>query len=134
VGTLGTLGQHYLLIARQIRIKQACSAGWAQAGSAPTNAPMTKKTKIVMTAWSVLVLILVLVNILIGLGNQSVQAEVTERQQEIAQTIQLEALNRQLVTVLASMAVKTNDAQLKKLLADSGVNVGDSAEAAPQNK
>jgi len=95
---------------------------------------MTKKTKIVMTAWSVLVLILVLVNILIGLGNQSVQAEVTERQQEIAQTIQLEALNRQLVTVLASMAVKTNDAQLKKLLADSGVNVGDSAEAAPQNK
>ena len=95
---------------------------------------MTKKTKIVMTAWSVLVLILVLVNILIGLGNQSVQAEVTERQQEIAQTIQLEALNRQLVTVLASMAVKTNDAQLKKLLADSGVNVGNDAAAAPQKK
>ena len=64
---------------------------------------MTKKTKLFMTAWSVLVLILVLVNIVIGLGNQSIQAEVTERQQEIAQTIQLEALNRQLVTVLASM-------------------------------
>ncbi len=87
-----------------------------------------------MTVWSVLVLVLVLLNILIGLGNQSVQAEVTERQQEIAQTIQLEALNRQLVTVLASMAVKTNDAQLKKLLADSGVNVGNEAEAAPQKK
>ena len=95
---------------------------------------MTKKTKLFMTAWSVLVLILVLVNIVIGLGNQSIQAEVTERQQEIAQTIQLEALNRQLVTVLASMAVKTNDAQLKRLLADSGVNVGDSVEAAPQKK
>jgi predicted Holliday junction resolvase-like endonuclease len=95
---------------------------------------MTKKTKIFTTAWSVLVLILVLVNILIGLGNQSIQAEVTERQQEIAQTIQLEALNRQLVTVLASMAVKTNDAQLKKLLADSGVNVGDSTEPAPPKK
>ena len=87
-----------------------------------------------MTIWSVLVLVLVLLNILIGLGNQSVQAEVTERQQEIAQTIQLEALNRQLVTVLASMAVKTNDAQLKKLLADSGVNVGNEAEVAPQKK
>ena len=96
--------------------------------------PMTKKTKICMTIWSVLVLILVLLNILIGLGNQSVQAEVSERQQEIAQTIQLEALNRQLVTVLASMAVKTNDAQLKKLLADSGVNVGNDAAAAPQKK
>jgi predicted Holliday junction resolvase-like endonuclease len=95
---------------------------------------MTKKTKICMTIWSVLVLILVLLNILIGLGNQSVQAEVSERQQEIAQTIQLEALNRQLVTVLASMAVKTNDAQLKKLLADSGVNVGNDAAAAPQKK
>jgi predicted Holliday junction resolvase-like endonuclease len=95
---------------------------------------MTKKTKLFMTAWSVLVLILVLVNIVIGLGNQSIQAEVTERQQEIAQTIQLEALNRQLVTVLASMAVKTNDAQLKKLLADSGVNVGDSVEASPEKK
>ena len=95
---------------------------------------MTKKTKLVTTAWSVLVLILVLVNLVIGLGNQSIQAEVTERQQEIAQTIQLEALNRQLVTVLASMAVKTNDAQLKKLLADSGVNVGDSVEASPQKK
>ncbi|HEY1235413.1 MAG TPA: hypothetical protein VGH22_18680 [Candidatus Binatia bacterium] len=95
---------------------------------------MTKKTKIFMTVWSVLILVLVLVNILIGLGNQSVQAEVSERQQEIAQTIQLEALNRQLVTVLASMAVKTNDAQLKKLLADSGVNVGNEAEAAPPKK
>ena len=95
---------------------------------------MTKKTKIFMTVWSVVVLVLVLVNILIGLGNQSVQAEVSERQQEIAQTIQLEALNRQLVTVLASMAVKTNDAQLKKLLADSGVNVGNDAAAAPQKK
>jgi len=95
---------------------------------------MTKRAKILMTIWSVLVLVLVLLNILIGLGNQSVQAEVTERQQEIAQTIQLEALNRQLVTVLASMAVKTNDAQLKKLLADSGVNVGNEAEATPQKK
>jgi predicted Holliday junction resolvase-like endonuclease len=95
---------------------------------------MTKKTKLFMTAWSVLVLILVLVNIVIGLGNLSIQGEVTERQQEIAQTIQLEALNRQLVTVLASMAVKTNDAQLKKLLADSGVNVGDSVEASPEKK
>lgn len=102
--------------------------------AAPSIQSMTKKTKIFMTAWSVLVLILVLVNIVIGLGNQSIQAEVTERQQEIAQTIQLEALNRQLVTVLASMAVKTNDAQLKKLLADSGVNVGDSVEASPQKK
>ena len=95
---------------------------------------MTKKAKIVLTAWSALILVIVLVNILVALGNQSIQAEVGERQQEIAQTIQLEALNRQLVTVLASMAVKTNDEQLKKLLADSGVNLGGAPADAPAAK
>ena len=72
-----------------------------------------------------------LFNILISLGNQSIQTEVGERQQEIAQTIQLETLNRQLVTVLAGLAVKTNDEQLKKVLADSGVNPGNAPEGAP---
>ena len=95
---------------------------------------MTKKAKIVLTIWSVIILVLVLVNILVALGNQSVQAEVSERQQEIAQTIQLEALNRQLVTVLANMAVKTNDEQLKKLLAESGVNLGSAPENPPATK
>jgi uncharacterized protein (DUF58 family) len=95
---------------------------------------MTRRTRTLLTAWSAIILVVVLVNILIALGNQSIQAEVTERQQEIAQTIQLEALNRQLVTVLASMAIKTNDAQLKKLLADSGVNLDSVPDAAPSNK
>jgi len=95
---------------------------------------MTKKAKIVLTIWSAIILVLVLVNILVALGNQSVQAEVSERQQEIAQTIQLEALNRQLVTVLANMAVKTNDEQLKKLLAESGVNLGNAPENPPATK
>ena len=74
------------------------------------------------------------VNILIAVGNQSIQSQVSERQQEIAQTIQLEALNRQLVTVLANMALKTNDEQLKKLLADSGVSLGNAPENPPVKK
>jgi predicted Holliday junction resolvase-like endonuclease len=90
---------------------------------------MRKKSKIILTAWSALVLVLVIVNILITLGNQSIQAEVAERQQEIAQTIQLETLNRQLITVLANMAIKTNDERLKKLLAETGINL----DAAPEN-
>ncbi len=93
-----------------------------------------KRTNIFLTAWSVLILIFVLLNIVVALGNQSIQAEVSERQQEIAQTIQLETLNRQLVTVLASMALKTNDAQLKKLLADSGVNLDDAGDNAAPHK
>jgi hypothetical protein len=51
---------------------------------------MSKTAKIIQTTLSVLILLLVIVNIVIGLGNQSIQAEIGERQQMIAQTIQLE--------------------------------------------
>jgi predicted Holliday junction resolvase-like endonuclease len=95
---------------------------------------MSKKVKIIQTTLSVLILLLVLVNILIGLGNQSLQAEVGERQQVIAQTMQLEALNRQLITVLVNLAMKTNDEQLKKVLAESGINLSMGPEAAPPKK
>ena len=95
---------------------------------------MSKKFRILLTSWSALLIVLVVVNILIALGNQSIQAEMAERQQEIAQTIQLETLNRQLVTVLANMAIKTNDEQLKKLLADTGINLDAAPEGAPVKK
>ena len=95
---------------------------------------MSKAVKIVLTTVSVLILLLVLVNILIGLGNQSLQTEYAERQQIIAQTIQLDAVNRQLITVLVNLALKTNDEQLKKLLADSGINLPAVSQAAPAKK
>jgi hypothetical protein len=95
---------------------------------------MSKKAKMFLILWPALILVLVVVNILISLGNQSIQAEVSERQQDIAQTIQLETLNRQLVTVLASLALKTNDEQLKKILAESGVDLGNAPESAPAKK
>jgi len=87
-----------------------------------------------LTAWSAIVLVLVIVNIVIGLGNQSIQAEVAERQQEITQTIQLETLNRQLIAVLANMALKTNDEELKKILAESGINLDAAPESMPPKK
>lgn len=92
---------------------------------------MTKKTKIFLTTLSSLILVLVIINIALGLGNQSIQAEVSERQQIIAQTLQLETLNRQLIGVLANMAIKTNDEQLKKVLAESGINLGPAQAPAP---
>ena len=85
---------------------------------------MFRKGNIPLTVLSALVLLVVIVNILMALGNQSIQAEVSERQQMLTQTIQLETLNRQLIGVLANMALKTNDEQLKKLLAESGINLG----------
>ena len=90
---------------------------------------VTKKTKIFLTILSSLILVLVVINIVLGLGNQSIQGEVGERQQIIAQTLQLETLNRQLIGVLANMAIKTNDEQLKKILAESGINLGPAPHA-----
>lgn len=95
---------------------------------------MGKKIRILLTSWAALILLLVIVNILIAMGNQSIQADMAERQQEIAQTIQLETLNRQLITVLANMAMKTNDEPLKKLLAESGINLDGAPESAPAKK
>ena len=86
-----------------------------------------KKGKIVLTGLAVLVLLLVIVNILLMAGNQSLQLSVNERQQYIAETIQLEALNRQVIGVLAEMALKTNDGQLKELLAGVGINLSPAA-------
>lgn len=95
---------------------------------------MGNKSKLVMTILSSVVLLLVVVNIFVALGNQSIQTEVGERQQAISQTLQLEGLNRQLINVLASLALKTNDEALKKILAAGGINLPGAAEPAPVKK
>jgi hypothetical protein len=85
---------------------------------------MVYKGKRVLTGLAVLMLVLVLVNILMSLGNQSLRAEVNERQQFLAQSMQLEGLHREIITVLATVALKTNNDQLKSLLASQGINFG----------
>jgi hypothetical protein len=95
---------------------------------------VSRKSKIVFTTLSSLIFVLVIINIVLGLGNQSIQSEVSERQQIIAQTLQLETLNRQVIGVLANMAIKTNDEQLKKVLAESGINLEPKQPAAPAKK
>ena len=87
---------------------------------------MAYKGKGVLTGLAVLMLLLVLVNILISLGNQSLRLEVNERQQFLAQSMQLEGLHREIITVLATVALKTNNDQLKSLLASQGINLGQS--------
>lgn len=76
-----------------------------------------------LTPLAALMLILVVVNVLLSVGNQSLRLEVNERQQIITQSMQLEALNREIVTVLASIAIKNNDEQLQSLLASQGISV-----------
>ena len=85
---------------------------------------MVHKGKGVLTGLAVLVLLLVLVNILISLGNQSLRMEVNERQQFLAQSMQLEGLHREIITVLATVALKTNNDPVRSLLASQGINLG----------
>jgi hypothetical protein len=92
------------------------------------------KAGIIQIILAIVALVLVAANVLLSMGNQSVQMEVNERQQFIAQSIQLEQLNRQVVTVLANMAMKSNDQELKNLLAASGVALGQTPEPAGGTK
>ena len=85
---------------------------------------MGDKGRRILTALGIFLLVLVLVNILLSLGNQSLRGEVNERQQVLTQSIQLEGLHREIVTVLATVALKTNNDPLKSLLASQGINLG----------
>jgi hypothetical protein len=46
----------------------------------------------------------------------------------------LEGLNRQLINILANLALKTNDDALKKVLAAGGIDLGGAKEPAPAKK
>ena len=70
-----------------------------------------------------LTLILVFVNMFLLVGNQSLQRSVTERQQFIMQSIQAQAGAREIIAALANFAVRTDDEQLKELLAKHGITV-----------
>jgi hypothetical protein len=85
---------------------------------------MGDKGRRILTALGIFLLVLVLVDILLSLGNQSLRAEVNQRQQFLTQSMQLEGLHREIITVLATVALKTNNDPLKSLLASQGINLG----------
>jgi hypothetical protein len=62
-------------------------------------------------------------NMILFQGNRTTQAEVTGRQQYVAQSVQLEGLYREIVKALADLSVKAQDSDLRTLLADQGITV-----------
>ncbi len=84
---------------------------------------MVYKGKTLYTVLAALLLVLVVAAIGLSLWNQSLRVEVSQRQQFISQSFQLEGLHREIVTALANIALKTNDPQLKSLLASQGINL-----------
>lgn len=90
--------------------------------------------KVLPTILAALLFALVVVNIYLQSSNQSAQSELSDRQQTIAQTMQLETLHRQVVAVLANLAIKNNDDQLKTLLKSSGINLDGAPPEPPAAK
>jgi hypothetical protein len=70
-----------------------------------------------------LTLALVFVNMFLLVGNQSLQRSVAERQQAIMQSIQMQGSAREIISALANLAVRSEDEQLKQLLAKHGITV-----------
>ncbi len=68
-----------------------------------------------------LLLLVVVINIFLFLHNRSLQGDVNNRQLYINQSLQLEQLNREIVTALANLAAKNNDEDIKQLLATHGI-------------
>lgn len=78
--------------------------------------------------------VLVGVNMYLVSGNQALQREVSERQQFITQSIQVQAVAREIVTALGNLAVKNNDEQIKQMLKSHGILFSDNRTIATETK
>jgi len=70
---------------------------------------------------AILSLPLVGVNIYLVHINQALQREVSDRQQFIAQSVQIQQVTRDLASLLANLAVKNNDEQIRQMLTSRGI-------------
>ena len=64
-------------------------------------------------------------NAVLLIATQKAQAEVAQRAQFVQQSIQLEALSREIVKALADWSVRNQDSAVREMLASHGINVGD---------
>jgi len=86
-----------------------------------------------LVALSGITLVLVVAYIVLAQENRSVQAEVSQRQQYINQSIQLGRINDALIRALAAAAVDNNDDKLRELLAQNGITINP-ATGAPEKQ
>lgn len=84
----------------------------------------------VLTVCGVILLVLIVTNMTLFLGNRDKQININSRQQYIQQSLVLESLNRDIINALANLAVRNKDAQLIDLLTAHGITVTVSQPAA----
>jgi uncharacterized protein YpmS len=101
------------------------------------------KLEIKGSAWDIvtmtlaaLSLLLVIVNAVLVVRNQSLQVEMNDRQQVINQGLQLARLRQVLAQTLGNLAITKQDHDLSDLLSRHGISVTGQAPAAaaPQGK
>jgi type VI protein secretion system component VasK len=76
-----------------------------------------------LVALATVALILVAINIVMFEMNRGLQIEVNSRAQYIQQTVQLEALNREMVSAIANLAARNNDDALRTVLSQHGITI-----------
>jgi len=91
--------------------------------------------QVCVTVVAALGAVLAVTNTVLFERNRALQGEIGSRAQFIQQSVQLEALNREIVNAIAGLAVRNKDDALKTILIQQGItfNVGqpESAGAAP---
>lgn len=95
---------------------------------------MTRLQYWIATALGLACCALVAADIVLSLGNAATRNGLTQRQQYVQQSVQLEGLYREIVRTLAELAARNNDNDVKTMLQRHGItyNVNPpAASAAP---
>ncbi len=77
----------------------------------------------VVVALSGITVILVIVYLVVGEQNRTVQAKINERQQFINQSLEFARINEALVRAMATVAFNDKDDKLRALLAQNGITI-----------
>ena len=84
-----------------------------------------------LTGVAILTFALAAFNILMAQYSRAIQTDVNARQHYINQSFALSNVNQQVVTAVATLAARTNDEQLRNLLAEHGITFRATGQQGP---
>ena len=77
----------------------------------------------ILTVLAAIAAVCTLANMVLFQHTRKLQSAVSERQQYIQQSIQLETLYREMAKALADLSIRNQDPQLKELLGSHGITI-----------
>ena len=80
-----------------------------------------RKSTLLLSIVSGITLVLLLVNISLWSGNFSLRSDIDSRQKEINAAIRLNSINNELIRMLATASARTNDGEIRNMLARHGI-------------